>query len=271
MSKLERTAEIAKMARVLGLERHALGYLSSVPAYEIRRLRESAVRRMFDQDSVMFSRLAKASRLLPNTLVAFLGENLFGALLAARISGAMPAERAIDITRHMSIGFLADIAVELDPHAAADIIRGMPAQRVRDIGLELLKRGDFITMGRFTSYLSDATLRCVIEAIEDDAGLLHVGFFMESKERLSDVVRLLPDSRLRHIMEIAQEKPTELWPEALALMAHVDDGLKSRLGDLAAGQDAKVLAGLADITHQQQLWVMFCRWWRACPVMHKPV
>ena len=254
MSKLETTAEMIKLARILGMEKHAVGYLASLPPHEIRRLREAALKRMFTRDSVMFSRVAKASRLLPNGLVAKLGEKVFGPMLAARIAGEMPTDRAVDIANRMSIPFLADVAIELDPVAAKEIIRAMPAQRVALVAAELLKRGDFITMGRFTDQLSEKTLRTVLNSIQDDEALLHIGFFMESKKRLSDVVRMLSDERLRSMINHAQKKPTELWPEALGLMTHVDDDLKQRLGDLAADQDEEVLAGLAGVAHKLQLW-----------------
>ncbi len=254
ISKLENMAEMVKLARMLGLERHAVSYLATLPPHEIRRLREAALKRMFVRDSLMFARLAKASRLLPNALVAFLGEKVFGPMLAARIAGEMPTERAVDIANRMSIPFLADVAIELDPEAAKHIIAAMPGERVRDVAIELLKRGEFITMGRFTDYLSAKTIRTVIGAIRDDEALLHIGFFMESKHRLNEVVRMLSDDRLRNMIAHAQEKPTELWPEALGLITHVDDELKQRLGDLAAEQDEEVLAGLAGISHQLQLW-----------------
>lgn len=254
MSSLETTAEIVKLANALGVERHALNYLSTLPAQEIRRLREATVAQFYAQDRGMFQRLAAASRLLPNALVAKLAEHVFGAMLAARVSGEMPAERAVDIAGRLSVSFLADIARELDPKAARHIIRAMPADVVIPVAREMLARGDFITMGRFVDELALRVLEATLQALTDDEALLHIGFYLESKTRLSAVVNLLPDGRLNNMMQAAQKRPQELWPEALALMAHVDDAAKRRLGDLAAEQNTDVLATLAQVAHAQSLW-----------------
>ncbi|MEN8719644.1 MAG: hypothetical protein ABF296_05205 [Oceanococcaceae bacterium] len=254
MSSLETTAEIVKLANALGVERHALNYLSTLPAQEIRRLREATVAQFYAQDRGMFQRLAAASRLLPNALVAKLAEHVFGAMLAARVSGEMPAERAVDIAGRLSVSFLADIARELDPKAARHIIRAMPADVVIPVAREMLARGDFITMGRFVDELALRVLEATLQALTDDEALLHIGFYLESKTRLSAVVNLLPDGRLNNMMQAAQKHPQELWPEALALMAHVDDAAKRRLGDLAAEQNTDVLATLAQVAHAQSLW-----------------
>lgn len=254
MSRLDTTAEIIKLAQVLSVEQDALSYLEDFDAIALRKMREALVREMFAQNRTMFQRLSASSRLLPNRLVAWLGENVFGSMLAARISGEMSADRAVDVASHMAVPFLSDIARELDPKAAQHIIQAMPLKVVLPVAHEMLKRKDYVTMGRFVDDLRLEILDEVVRDLNDDEALLHVAFFLESKARLSEILRMLPDDRLRNIIGAAQANPDQIWPEALALMSHVDDSLKGRLGNLAADQDDEVLGSLAQVAHTHDLW-----------------
>lgn len=254
MSQLDVLAETVKLARLLGSTPQALDYLKPLGAAQLRVLREQLSAAEFERTRPRFQRIAQAARLLPNALVATIGEKVFGAVLCARIAGLMPAERAVDLASKMSDAFLADVAVELDPHSAREVISAMPARRVVAVALILVGRGDYITMGRFVGYLSDAVIGAAINAIRSDEALLRTAFFVESKDKLNSLIGLLPESRLRSSILLAADDRSGLWTEALALMDHASDDWKRRIGDLAAAQDESVLDSMMRAAQRLQVW-----------------
>lgn len=254
MSKLEVLAETVKLARLLGVSAEALGYLQPLEAEQLRQLRERLSEVEFNQAKPMFQRVTLASKLLPNALVALIGERIFGAVLCARIAGLMPTDRALDLALKMPDAFLADVAVELDPRSARDVIARMPAKRVVAVALILVQRGDYITMGRFVGYLSPQIIKAAMDAVTSDEALLRTAFFIESKDKLNELIGLLPESRLRSSILLAADGQSGLWTEALALMDHANDEWRRKIGDLAAAEDEAVLTSMLKAAQRLQVW-----------------
>lgn len=254
MSRIEIVAENLKLARLLRVPTDQLSYLQAMDARQLCTLRHRLTDSLFDETRPTFQRVAAASKLLPNALVALIGEKVFGPMLCARVAGLMPPDRCFDIALKLPDAFLADVAVELDPRSAREVIARMPKARVIAIAAILVARQDYVTMGRFVDYLSADTIRATIESIRDDAALLKTAFFVENKTTLNQLVGLLPIERIKRIVILAGDDKSDLWTEALGLMSHVDDSWKKRIGDLAAEQDESVLSGLAQTAQRLQLW-----------------
>lgn len=254
MSVLETRAEIAKLARLYQVETEALDFLLPLRAEDIRKLREAIQDRLFSDDDALFKRLASASMLLPLGLLAMMAEKIFGPVLAARVAGAMNTKRAVALSERLSIAYLADISLELDPRRAHDIIRNIPPQLIRKVTAELLKRREYITLGRFVGYLTDAAIREALKAFTEAEDLLQTGFFIEDKTQLNKLIRIVPEDMLQQTISAAQDPQRGLWPEALALMGYVDDELKRRLGELTIAQGQEALSRIVRITSEQQLW-----------------
>ena len=254
MSQIEILAENIKLARLLGVQPDELTYLKALDAGQLRSLRLRLTNSLFDETGASFRRVATASKLLPNGMVALIGEKVFGAMLCARISGLMPPNRAYEIALKLPDAFLAKVSVELDPRSAREVIARMPADRVTAIAAILVERRDYVTMGRFVDYLSRDTIRQVMESIDDDTAILRTAFFVENKAALNDLVRLMPVERIRRLVILAGDERHDLWTEAVGLMSHVNDDWKRRIGDLAAEQDESVLSGLAHAAQRLRLW-----------------
>lgn len=254
MSQLEVLAETVKLARLLGTTPEALDYLKPLNAIQLRELRERLSEAEFTRARPMFLRIAQAAKLLPTSLVATIGEKIFGAVLCARIAGLMPPDRALELASKMSDAFLADVSVELDPQSARQVISAMPTQRVVAVALILVGRGDYITMGRFVGYLSEEVIGAAMNAVSSDEALLRTAFFVESKGKLNSLIGLLPESRLRSSILLAADDHSGLWTEALALMDHANDSWKCKIGDLAAAQDAAVLTSMMQAAQRLQVW-----------------
>jgi hypothetical protein len=154
----------------------------------------------------------------------------------------------------MSTTFAADVCVDLDPRRTRDLVANLPTAWAIDVALELARRGDFVTMSRFVDFVSDEAVRGVVEAIEDEAALLRVAFYMGSKNRMDHFFGMLPSKRLEALIVRVEDEPDELLPALLSLLIHVSYGLKRELGDIAAAQDESVLTGYVRATQRQDLW-----------------
>ncbi|MGH8460583.1 MAG: hypothetical protein ACRESS_03140 [Stenotrophobium sp.] len=254
MSKLSTRAEIIKLARLLKLEEAQLAFMQRYSVVQIRELRERMSATLFDGSKATLSRVATASKLIPVPLVAIIGEKVYGPLLCARVTGLLPPTRAVEIGERLSVPFLADLSMELDPRSAREVISLMPTARVVAIARELLKRGEFITMARFVDYLRDQTIKEVMAAIGDDRALLEIAFFIESHARLETIMELVPLERLRNIIRVAAGDGTGLWPEALAMMLNVGDTMRRKMGDLTAELDDAALNSIMATIQRESLW-----------------
>jgi hypothetical protein len=244
---LQAHAEVLKLARMLQREPESLTYLESLPAEDVRALRERVTEALFDAHSGSLRRLAAASRLLPVGLSASMGESVFGPLLSARLTGLLDPGRAAEMASKLPAPFLADVAVEMDPRRASDLIARIPADQIAQITTELMARGEYVTMGRFVGHLSTEAIEGALAAM-DDRSLLGVVFVLEDKDGLPDLVALLPANRVAGVIQAAADN--DLWVEALDLLDHLtpqqrDDMVAATLRLETAALDAIVAAVVA--------------------------
>ncbi|MFI4980255.1 MAG: hypothetical protein ACHQIO_07895 [Nevskiales bacterium] len=254
MSTLAQRAEVLKLARVLGAPPSQFEYLHKLDAEVIRRLREQASAALFDADRKLFQRVAATTKLLPAPLIAIIAEKAIGPLLCARTTGLLPPERAVEISKRLKTGFLADLCLELDPRSASDVIAAMPVDRVVEVSRELARRKEYITMARFVDCLDDHAIRATMEDLRDDEALLRIGFFVEDKQRLSDILDLLPRERLLNIVRVAAGGDAELWPEALAMINCIEEPQRRQMASLAAELEESAIIRMIESTQAQELW-----------------
>jgi len=226
----ESRAEVAKLARVLGLE--DLDYLHDVPADELRDYREAITDLIYDWDRAMLQRAASAARLLPPRTAAKIAEGTLGSVISARLTGLLDPRRAGEVSRHLSIEFLAQLAAELDPRRAVQVVIATEPERVLEVALVMAAREEYVAMGRFVGYLDDETLAACIERLSDEE-VLRVTFVMEGKERLERIVELVDLKRMRRMLGTADLQG--LGEEAHDLLDHLSPGQRRRL----SGQPAR--------------------------------
>lgn len=252
MSELANRAERQKLGQLLGLKETDLHFLEKIDERSIAALREQTSGMLFDRNRGMFQRIAASSKLLPNSLLAVIAERAIGPWLCAHVAGHMPTAAAIDLASRLPVPFLADTCVQLDPRRVQPLIRGIPVSQVKSVAKELVRRRDYITMGRFVDSLPESTIRQVLDDTPQDDALLLIAYYAENKEHLSHVIGFLSEERLMRVMQAAQDH--SLWPEALGLMSYVSPALRTRLADMAAGQNDTLLTGMVEAIKQHNIW-----------------
>jgi hypothetical protein len=227
---LEAQVEVIKLARVLGSAPEELSYLSTVGAGDLRRFREQVTDVLFDGDRARLGGFAAGSRVTPAPIAATVAERALGPVLCARLTALIEPSKAVEIAKRLPAPFLAEVAVEMDPRRARDVISGVPDDLIGAVASELCQLGEAVTMGRFVAYLSDSALRAAMEGIDDPA-LIETAFVMEGKDRLDHILGLLPEARLRNIILVADER--NMWSETLDLLTNVSPKRRTKLVEFA--------------------------------------
>jgi len=248
---LQTRAEILKLARMLEREPEELAYLDCVAVAEVRALREQISAALWSADNASLSRLAAASKLLPVPIIATIAQRAFGPLLAARMAERLDPSRAVDVAGCLPIDFLADLAVELDPRRAAEVLVRIEPDRIGAITRVLVARGEHVPMGRFVGHLGEDALRAALAEM-DDVTLLRVGFVLEDKDRLPLIVSLLALKRLRGLILAAAQQ--ELWVQALDLLGHLSPAQTAVIVDGAAQLDPTAREAIAGAVIEHELW-----------------
>jgi hypothetical protein len=249
---LDAQVEIIKLARVLGTDPDELDYLREAQADDIRRLRDQVTDVLFDGDRARLGGFAAGSRVIPAAFAATVAERALGPVLCARLTALVEPDKAIEVARRLPAPFLAEVAVEMDPRRAKDVIAHVPPDLIEAVAGELGRRGETVTMGRFVAFLKDPALRAAMRGI-DDVALLQTAFVMEGKERLDHIVALLPSERMRSLILAANER--EMWPETLDLLTSVSSKRRAALVKLAIEQNLEaMLPGLFAAVQDTDGW-----------------
>ncbi len=237
-------AELVKLARALGTSTERVAFAAVLPHEDIRRVRERVVATLYDEHRAAFQRVAAITRVLPTPVNVRIALRAFPPLLAARVAGEMPPERAAQLADRMPVSYLAEACVHLDPRRAAPVVQRIRADRVLDVVTELIDRGEYITLGRLLDAATEPVIHDVAMTVSTEA-LLRIGFYAESDDQLTRAVTLLPPARLRDVVRDALTGPRELASAGLALIGRLtDDTLRGRLAAHAAETDDAALTAL---------------------------
>ncbi|WP_375502943.1 hypothetical protein [uncultured Jatrophihabitans sp.] len=226
MSSLDVQAELRKLAHTLDVDESALTVLATVPADDLRILRAQIGEAMFRADKHHFTRVAALSKTVPAAVTAKLTEAALPPLLAARTAELLEPARAADMVTRIGDRYLADVSAVMDPARAPEVVAAIPPERVATTGLELARRGEWVAMGAFVSYISPEALRVSI-ARYDGEQLLRLGFVLDDNSRLETIGGLLTDAQIDDVLAAASAY--QLWAELGELVGHLTGTRLTRL------------------------------------------
>ncbi len=237
---LDSSAEIQKLAHTLGVTFERLAALAAVPAADLRILRAQIADALFEADKPHFAKMAALSKAVPVAVATKITEHAVPPLLAARTAELIEPARAVDMVARMSDGYLADVSAALDPGRAPEIIARLPPQRVAKVGRELAQREEWVVIGGFVAHVSDTALAVTVREFTGEQ-LLRIGFVLDDKTRLDDIVPLLSEAQLDALLGAAA---AGRWAELDDLLAHLSPAGATRLRARFAVAPAEVAEAL---------------------------
>lgn len=251
MADLAAHAEVVKLARELDADPDQLRPLQRLEVAELRTLRRAVARRLLGSQRAAFQRAAAATKLLPAAVSGRLAEQLIPPLLAARIAAELPVSRAIRLADQLSVDYLADVCLAIDPQHVVGIVGSMPEDDIIEVAHVLLARQEYVTLGRFVEVASQRVIQAVIDKA-DDAALLDMAVAIESPGRLEAVLSLLDEQRLTSVIRTAASSDRIL--EALTLTVPAGREGRARLGRVIAALELHLLTDLIEITRREDVW-----------------
>jgi hypothetical protein len=226
MTAAETTAELMKLARLLGVSPARLDSLRSVTPPELKALRAQVGERLFAADREAFARVGILAKTIPAALSAKVAEKALPPMLAARATESLSPEKAGELAGRLPAAFLADVAQHLDPARSAGVVVGVPAAKIIEVTVELARRADWVTMGGFVGHLPAGTLRATMSAL-DGAALLQVWFVLDAKDRLDEIATMLTDKQIAAMAAAAQGQ--DLAEQLADVLTHLGPEQRARI------------------------------------------
>lgn len=223
-------SELKRLAALLAVPEEDLAFLSPLEAAQVRFLTSSVDSAMHMQQSPLWSGLARATHLIPDRVNAKIANNFLGASATAQLSYHLPPKKALSISKHFSIPFLADVATNMDPSRAQTLIHAFPQAKVRTMSLYLLEQQNYYAMGQFLDYLTPAQAMPILQDVRSDEAVLRIASYARRKENLGVLVMGMGNGRLLSLLQKTNE--LNMWDDVLPILAHLPAAEQARINPL---------------------------------------
>lgn len=229
--------QVARLAHLLGVAPEELHELADVPDADLRVLHGQVSHTMFALGQRQFARIAGLSATLPGAVAGKLAEKFLPPQLAARVAELLEPERARDLVGRVSLPYLADLALALDPVRSRPVVGAIPPARIGQVAGELFRRAEHAVFAEFVGAVDVDALEAALD-VATPADLVAVLPLLEWNERLDQVMVRLTDARVREIV-------SGLGAEDLAELAVAMD--VTPLRPILGAIDAEVVAEVARV------------------------
>lgn len=165
---------LARLAHLLGVDHADLHDLAGLPDADLRVLHAHVSQRLFTEGRPQFARIAGLASTLPAPMAGKIAEKFLPPAVAARVAELLEPERARDLVGRLSLAYLADVALALDPGRSRAVVRAIAPDRVGQVACELFRRGhhallvDFlgaVTVEAFVVVLDTARSEDLVEVL----------------------------------------------------------------------------------------------------------
>lgn len=233
--------QIGRIARLLHLDPAEIQGLDSIPEADLRTLHDQISKSLFAEAQHRFARVAALSKTIPGPLAGVLAEKFLPPVMAARVSEMLDPGKARDLIGRVSVRYLADIALALDPVKSKPVVQQLPPEPIGKVAKELFGRQEYATMAEF---VGTVTLEALFAALHvaSPHDLLAVVPLLEWNENLDKVIAELPE---RQVAAIA----AALSAEELAELALALD--PSRMGPIVAAVPVDTVAEIARVLFER--------------------
>jgi len=249
MRRHDQAQQVLRVAHVLGVRPEQVDPLASVPADQIRQLHDQLANWLFAVHEDSFARVASVSKVIPGAVAGKLAERFLQPALAARAAVMLEPAKARDLVNKVSVNYLADVALSLDPVRGTPVIKAIPPARVAEVAKALFDRDELAAMAEFAGSVDKPALDAALK-VASPAQLVRVAPLLAWNDNIEQIIDELPDARVDAILTaIAHDS---LWAEASVLLrrlraetlARVVERLQS-LPDVAAQIPTDLVGELA--------------------------
>ena len=227
--------QIGRIARLLRLDPAEIQGLEGVSDADLRVFHDQISHTLFAEGQQRFARVAGLAKTIPGPLAGVLAEKFLPPVLAARVSENLDPNKARDLIGRVSIKYLAEIALALDPVRSKPVVQKLPPEPIGRVAKELFGRQEYATMAEFVGTVTVEALFAALN-VATPHDLLAVVPLLEWNDNLDKVIAELPE---RQVVDIA----TSLTAEELADLAMALD--PSRMGPIVAAVPIDTAAGIA--------------------------
>jgi len=249
MRLLDQAQQVRRIGHLLGVEPDRLGALEHVPADELRQLHDQLAQWLFAVHADSFARVAGVSKVIPGSLAGKMAERFLEPALAARAAVMLEPAKAVDLVTKVSVRYLGDVAMSLDPVRGQPVIRAIPPAKVAEVARELFGRDELAAMAEFAGTVDKPALDAAL-AVATPAQLVRVAPLLTWNDNIEEIIDELSDDRLDAILTTIAED--SLWHEASVLLRRLRAetldrvvGRLARLPDIAAQIPTDLVGELA--------------------------
>ena len=211
----DQAQQVRRIAHLLGSKPEDLDELLHVPADELRELHDQLAEWLFAVHADSFARVAAVSKVLPGALAGKMAERFLEPPLAARAAVMLEPAKAVDLVTKVSVRYLGDVAMSLDPVRGKPVIRAIPPARVAEVAAELFRRDELAAMAEFAGTVDKPALDAALK-VATPAQLVRVAPLLVWNDNIEEIIDELSDERLDAILTAVADD--DLWLEASVLL-----------------------------------------------------
>ena len=195
--------ELTQLAKALYLSEDDLDFLEPIPPEKLQFLHDSMIRAMQLEQAPVWSRIAKATSLLPDRLTAKVAEGFMGAQVAANVTYHLPISRAISISKHFSLPFLAEVTMHLAADKIEEILNAFPLDKAISLTHYLIRQEAYGVIGRLLDHLQVERALLLFQRVPSEEHVLRIVAAAQDKRHLSLMLARLPEGRVLRLLQQA--------------------------------------------------------------------
>jgi hypothetical protein len=230
--------QLARIARLTYTDVKDLDGLAGIDDADLRTLHDQIAEMYFGAGRESFARVAGLSKALPGVVAGKLAQRFLPPHLAAQIAVLLEPAKARELVTKVSLPYLADLSLSLDPTRARPIVQAIPAERIGEVAAELFRRGDYAAVAEFADTVTLDGLRAALSAA-GGRDLLEVVPLLVWNDTVEAAIADMPAAQIDAIF--AAVVRDELWEEADDFAAHLPPAASKRAADRLADAAPQVL------------------------------
>ncbi|GLP81214.1 hypothetical protein [Mycobacterium antarcticum] len=231
------TDTLSRIALLLGVDTSDLDALVSVPDDDLKTLHAQIANRLAADKRHRFARVAGLAQTIPGPIAGKLAEKFLSPAGAALVAEVLEPAKARDLVDRISVGYLASLAIVLDPIRAQHVVRAVPAARVGEVAQELFHRKEYAAMAGFVGAVEVDGLFASL-GVASPHDLLAVVPLLTWNADLDRVIAELPEAQIDQIVNDLDVG--ELADLALAVEPH-------RFGPIVQAVPVDTVADIAGV------------------------